>query len=134
MAFVTFGWLAKTGYWRFIDKNKAISTAATATGLTEDGSVTQMEGPHTAENFVMREMGYQIARRHAKKLRRIALWLGAIVPVLMIILGSMLSGLLYTLVITIAVACSLSGLAVERWLFFAEAKHAVTLYYGQQQV
>ena len=134
MAFVTFAWLAKTGYWRSIDKNKTTSTAATATGLTKDGSVTQLEGPHTAENFVMREMGYQIARRHAKKLRRFALWLGAIVPVLMIVLGSMLVGLSYTLVITIAAVTGLVGLVVERWLFFAEARHVVTLYYGQSQV
>ena len=26
----------------------------------------------------------------------------------------------------------LPGLLIERWLFFAEAKHAVTLYYGAQ--
>jgi DMSO reductase anchor subunit len=134
MAFVTFAWLIKIAYWRSIDRDKTVSTAATATGLTEDGSVTQMEGPHTAENFVMREMGYEIARRHAIKLRRIALWPGAIIPVLMIVLASMISGWFYTLVITIAVVLGLAGLVVERWLFFAEAKHAVTLYYGQPQV
>ena len=134
MAFVTFAWLAKIGYWRSIDRNITTSTAATATGLTKDGSVTQMEGPHTAENFVMREMGYEIGRKHSKKLRRIALWFGAIIPVLMIVFASMLSGWFYTLVITIAVVSGLTGLVVERWLFFAEAKHAVTLYYGQPQV
>lgn len=26
------------------------------------------------------------------------------------------------------------GVLVERWLFFAEAKHAVTLYYGAERV
>jgi DMSO reductase anchor subunit len=26
------------------------------------------------------------------------------------------------------------GVFVERWLFFAEAKHVVTLYYGDQQL
>jgi DMSO reductase anchor subunit len=25
------------------------------------------------------------------------------------------------------------GVLVERWLFFAEAKHAVTLYYGAER-
>ncbi len=26
------------------------------------------------------------------------------------------------------------GVFVERWLFFAEAKHVVTLYYGDEQL
>ncbi len=26
------------------------------------------------------------------------------------------------------------GVAIERWLFFAEARHSVTLYYGQREV
>ncbi len=26
------------------------------------------------------------------------------------------------------------GIAIERWLFFAEARHSVTLYYGQREV
>ncbi len=36
-----------------------------------------------------------------------------------------------------AVAAALSGslgVAIERWLFFAEARHSVTLYYGQREV
>ena len=27
-----------------------------------------------------------------------------------------------------------AGITAERWLFFAEAKHVVTLYYGEQAV
>ena len=30
----------------------------------------------------------------------------------------------------IAVVAHMAGIFVERWLFFAEAKHSVTLYYG----
>ena len=33
---------------------------------------------------------------------------------------------------TLAVASAALGLVVERWLFFAEAKHTVTLYYGAE--
>jgi DMSO reductase anchor subunit len=32
----------------------------------------------------------------------------------------------------IALAAHIAGVFVERWLFFAEAKHTVSLYYGQQ--
>jgi DMSO reductase anchor subunit len=35
-----------------------------------------------------------------------------------------------TLLLCIAALSHLAGLVVERWLFFAEAKHTVTLYYG----
>jgi len=30
----------------------------------------------------------------------------------------------------LAALIALPGLVIERWLFFADAKHAVTLYYG----
>jgi len=32
----------------------------------------------------------------------------------------------------LAALIALPGLVIERWLFFAEAKHAVTLYYGAE--
>ncbi len=31
---------------------------------------------------------------------------------------------------TLAAVSATAGVLVERWLFFAEAKHVVTLYYG----
>jgi DMSO reductase anchor subunit len=34
----------------------------------------------------------------------------------------------------VAVLSAALGLVVERWLFFAEAKHTVTLYYGAATV
>ncbi len=34
----------------------------------------------------------------------------------------------------LAVLSAALGLVVERWLFFAEAKHTVTLYYGAAAV
>ncbi len=33
-----------------------------------------------------------------------------------------------------ALANAALGLVIERWLFFAEAKHTVTLYYGAEAV
>lgn len=32
----------------------------------------------------------------------------------------------------LAAISQLTGMLVERWLFFAEAKHTVTLYYGRE--
>jgi len=64
---------AKFAYWYFIDRQKPLVTLASATGLAAFGTVRPLDGPHFTENYVLREMGYQIARKHAVKLRWIAL-------------------------------------------------------------
>ena len=38
------------------------------------------------------------------------------------------------MLLSLAAASALIGTFVERWLFFAEAKHSVTLYYGAAEV
>ena len=42
------------------------------------------------------------------------------------------SGATAALAAAVAVASAALGLVIERWLFFAEAKHTVTLYYGAE--
>lgn len=81
----------------------------------------------------MREMGHRVARKHAVQLRRLAQGLAFALP-LVLTQGvaqfpDLASWLATVLVLTAAVSGTL-GLCVERWLFFAEARHAVTLYYG----
>ena len=58
------GWAWKAATWRHNDALAAASSANTATGL-EGGRVRSIEWPHTEENFVLKEMGYRIARKHA---------------------------------------------------------------------
>ncbi|CAN5455798.1 dimethyl sulfoxide reductase anchor subunit [soil metagenome] len=117
----------KALYWRGIDREERTHTMEAATGLGRIGSVRQWEVPHTAENFIMKEMGYHIARKHAVKLRSV---------VLMLLAAAALAALLSfvpLVVIPFSVLCAiLAGIAaiVERWLFFAEAQHVVSLYYG----
>ena len=53
-----------------------VSTAESATGLGDLGRVRLLEAPHSESNYLMQEMGYRIARKHADKLRRIALLAG----------------------------------------------------------
>ena len=43
-----------------------------------------------------------------------------------------LPGALATSSVVLAALIALPGLVIERWLFFAEAKHAVTLYDGAE--
>ncbi len=127
-------WAAKVGYWRFIDTSRSLATTATATGLGVGSEpVRLLDAPHLEENFLQREMGYQIARKHAEKLRRIALIAGIGAMVLLLIAGAS-EGLLGTLAALLAVSFTALAVLIERWLFFAEAKHAVTLYYGNQSL
>jgi DMSO reductase anchor subunit len=45
-----------------------------------------------------------------------------------------LFGVAAQLAALVAVLSAALGLVVERWLFFAEAKHTVMLYYGAETV
>ena len=99
------------------------STIETATRL--DGRVQLWEKPHTGENYLTREMVYQIGRKHALKLRVIAMALMVVLPLLvLLVLGA------HHVTGAVAVLSYLAGMAVQRWLFFAEAEHVVGLYYG----
>jgi DMSO reductase anchor subunit len=126
--------IVKLGYWRHTDRAAPRSTAESATGLGALGKTRLLEAPHSSENYLMREMGFRIARKHAVKLRRIAMLLAFLLPLLLTLLLLILSpgpG------IAVAFAAAISatiGVFVERWLFFAQARHAVTLYYGTGEV
>jgi DMSO reductase anchor subunit len=122
----------KWAYWLRIDAEPRTLTAEAATGLGHLGKVRALEPPHTQPNFVMREMGYRIARKHAVRLRNIALVAAFGVPSVLLLatspagwgaaaFGGLLAG------VSMAV-----GLIVERWLFFAEAEHVAMLYYGAE--
>jgi DMSO reductase anchor subunit len=123
-------WGIKWGYWRHIDAAPAQISLGAATGLGRFGQVRLLEAPHTEANFVMREMGYQIARAHARRLRivvHVALFLAPLV-----LLGVVPGGapFLATLAAALAALSAAVGVGVERWLFFAEARHTCMLYYG----
>jgi DMSO reductase anchor subunit len=125
-------WVAKLRWRERLLAMKPLSTPESATGLGSIGSVALLERPHVTENYLTREMGFRIARKHAAKLARIAFGLGGLVPVLLLIAvlftGQGTSALLASALAIIAFA---TGILVERWLFFAEARHAVMNYYGQ---
>ena len=116
-------WVWWDGDTRFA---RSATTLATATGLT-GGAVRAFEPPHTGPNYLLREMVHVIGRKHAMKLRAIALVLASFLPALLLILP--FSHALAAL----AVVSHLAGALVARWLFFAEAEHVVGLYYGRAQ-
>jgi sulfite dehydrogenase (quinone) subunit SoeC len=134
LAVVLVAWSIKEGYWRFIDTTAARSTTASATSLGSRGRVRLFEAPHTEANYLMKEMGFRIARNHAARLRRIARVAGFALPALASLLAVLLGRSPGAVVAGIGVISAALGIVAERWLFFAEAKHTVTLYYGAERV
>lgn len=121
----------KLGYWRAIDRAPAVATAESATGLGALGRVRLLEPPHTGSNYLLQEMGYRVARKHAVKLRWFAVLAGFAAPALAALCSlALLFWAAVPILLLGAIAMSL-GVVVERWLFFAEAKHTQMLYYGE---
>ena len=120
----------KIAYWQSIQRGTTRSTLASATGLPAGKPLRPLDPPHTEENYLLKEMGYRIARAHAVKLHRIALALGFAVPLVTLASAPLLRGGMITALIMFAGAISsTAGILIERWLFFAEATHTVALYY-----
>ena len=99
---------------------------ATATGLGTIGTVRAFEPPHTGTNYLLREFAYEIGRKHAQKLRIIAIALMAVLPILFLLIPFSHFMALF------AVVSHIGGVLTARWLFFAEAEHVVGLYYGKR--
>jgi DMSO reductase anchor subunit len=115
--------------WAWIagdEKGRAGSTMESATGLGRIGKVRLLEPPHSGENYLLKEMAYQVGRKHAVKLRVIALGLGIILPAALMLLLPVTHFIGF-----VAVLLHLVGIAAGRWLFFAEAEHVQALYYGR---
>jgi DMSO reductase anchor subunit len=130
LAATAIAWALKEAYWRFIDTTSARSTVAAATALGRSGRVRLLEPPHTQDNYLLQEMGYRIARKHRTRLRAITRITAFLLPLLATIAAIVFAGPIGVIAAAVAVASAALGLVVERWLFFAEAKHTVTLYYG----
>jgi DMSO reductase anchor subunit len=129
VAIAIVGVLIKSAYWKHIDAAPPASTPESATGLGRFGAVRSVEAPHTEENYLTQEMGFVLARKHAARLRTICLVLISAMPILAAAALLALPGSSAVLACIAALAVT-AGLFVERWLFFAQAKHVVMLYYG----
>ncbi|TIO05891.1 DmsC/YnfH family molybdoenzyme membrane anchor subunit [Mesorhizobium sp.] len=124
------GWGWKLATWRYNDRLEIPTTANTATGLAH-GTVRSLEWPHTEENYLLKEMGFRIARKHKARLRQITQVLAFALPTLLLIAAFALPWPYAAVLSALAAIVQFAGMLVERWLFFAEAKHTVTLYYGR---
>jgi DMSO reductase anchor subunit len=120
-------------YWRHIGGRPGALTPEAATGLGNLGRVRLFEAPHTEANYLLKEMGFAIARRHSRRLRRIAFELAFAIPLLLVLIAAATGGWQRAAALLAAATLATLGVLVERWLFFAEAKHTVMLYYGAER-
>ena len=116
----------KLAYWRAIDGTPLPQSSGDAIGLP-NRRPSVFERPHTEANYITREMAFAVARRHARALRIASVLLFALVPLACLLLAWSQPGTGWTL--PLATGCALAGAFLERWLFFAQARHLVTLYY-----
>ncbi len=96
-----------------------------ALGQPTAARIKLLDAGHTHGTFLTNEFAFQLARRNAQRLGDVSWAAAFLVPaaVLLLMPDAMLGA---------ALAC-LAGLLVERWLFFAEARHTVNLYHGAQR-
>jgi len=118
----------KRAAWRTAESGAISATAASATGLS--GEIKSVEWPHTEANYLLKEMGYVVARKHAARLRAIATAAAFFIPEVLLVVTLGHGGLIAAAATLLAALVMALGTVVERWLFFAEARHTVTLYYG----
>ena len=86
------------------------------------GRVRVLDVGHSGRTFLTDEFVFALARERARLLRWVALGLGFALPGLLLAIAPRWTAL--------AVTSCLAGLLVERWLFFAEARHMVRVYHG----
>lgn len=120
----------KAIYYFWIRSPGLTPTINTATGLTR-AKVKLLDTGHTHGTFLTQEFGYQLARKRASVIKVLVFVVGFALPGLMLVwLLNQQGG---TLAAAVAAIAGLLGAAMERWLFFAEARHVVNLYHGAQR-
>ncbi len=120
----------KAIYYFWIRSPGLTPTINTATGLTR-AKIKLLDTGHTHGTFLTQEFGFQLARQKATLIRVLVFVIGFALPGLMLVWvfnaqGGQAAAL-------IAAFAGLIGAALERWLFFAEARHVVNLYHGAQR-
>jgi DMSO reductase anchor subunit len=120
----------KMAYWQRIDAPAGQDSPSieTATGLGRIGKTRPLDPPHTEQNWLLREMGFRVARKHRIKLRKATL-AGFAASTLATAAALLLPDGVAAPLPVLGAALALAAMIIERWLVFAEATHTVTLYY-----
>jgi len=120
--------VVKILYFKSIGKPEG-STISSAIGFSQ-AQVRLLDAGHNADTFLTKEFVFDAGALKLLRLRRLMIILAFIVPLALIVVAYYLkvAPAAYLAMISLYV-----GLFVERWLFFAEARHVVRLYHGDQR-
>ncbi len=116
-------------FWLYRDQTeKNMKTnISTALGFTEESSIRSFDKAHTNQNYLLNEMVYKIGRKHSRRLRYLSVLFSIFIPVSIMLLVRFDTYVVGAIVSVI----HLLGMYFSRWLFFAEARHAVSFYYDR---
>jgi len=128
LALIAAGAGSKLVYFSWIGKPRGPSIN-TAIGLTK-GRARLLESAQSSSNFTTREFDYRAPLPLLWSLRLVVYALGFVVPALLLVWMWQSET---AVTASAALIAALAGLGVERWLFFAEARHTVNLFYGRQR-
>ena len=113
-------------FWYIADRSfiDIETTVGTALGFSKNEDIRAFDAAHTNRNYLLNEMVYKVARKHAVKIRYISFFAAFVLPMSLILIfpGNFSVSVLI-------IATHLVGIYFSRWLFFAEAKHSVSFYY-----
>ena len=113
-------------FWYIADRSfiDIETTVGTALGFSKNEDIRAFDAAHTNRNYLLNEMVYKVARKHAVKIRYISFFAAFVLPMSLILIfpGNFSVSVLI-------IALHLVGIYFSRWLFFAEAKHSVSFYY-----
>ena len=131
---LSLGLAGKLLYFLYIGRPRPVaSTINTAlaplTSSRTQAQIHLLDAGHSSPTFLTREFVYKANPRALHGLRWLALLLIFVVPTISVLT---LSRFAQDVSIVLIVLPMLIGMLCERWLFFAEAQHAVRLYHGQQ--
>ncbi len=118
--------LTKITYFYWIGK-PAGPTINSALGFTR-ATVRLLDVGHGSGNFLTDEFGFELARTRLLWLRLVCIVCAFLLPILLLVSFDR------SIFVNIAAMIfAFFGVFVERWLFFAEARHVVNLYHGAQR-
>lgn len=121
--------LTKSVYYFWIGKPQG-PTINSALGVMRS-RIQMLEPGQSSDSFLNKEFSFEAAIGKIMRMRWAVYLLAFLIPVLMLLLVLSIG---WVSLAVIAPVLVLTGLMAERWLFFAEARHVVNLYYGRQQV
>ncbi len=124
--------VAKLAYFFYIGKPEGL-TIGDATGFSQ-AQVRLLDAGHSAKTFLSNEFVYDAGAVLLMNRRRWMLLFTFVLPVCITLVAIYIApNFVPREIVYLAIPCLFIGLLLERWLFFAEARHVVRLYHGDQQ-